>query len=128
MLKKGNVLVLFLFIILTFVLTPSFAILYEKISGTPSGVYGSWADIGFSHPEYFVGFFLSSAFILTLGIILFAGKFRHWILGIVIGLEFLFLLAVQSYGPLIVDACAALLTIILGEVILFANRKIKTSK
>ncbi|MDD5527496.1 MAG: hypothetical protein PHO56_00780 [Patescibacteria group bacterium] len=123
MLKKGNVLILFLFVVLTFFLTPSFATLYEMITGTNIRS-GSWADVGFGHPEYFEGFFLSSAFILTLGIILFAGKFRYWIFAIVIGLESLLLLVIQSFGPLIVDACASLIAIILGEAILFAKRRI----
>jgi|WetSurMetagenome_2_1015567.scaffolds.fasta_scaffold1061162_1 hypothetical protein len=127
MLKKGNVLFLFLLVILTFLLTPSFASLYEIITGTNIRS-GSWADIGFGHPEYFEGFFLSSAFVLTLGIIIFSGKYRYLVFGLVIGMESLLLLVTQSFGPLIVDVCAALIAIILGETILFVNRKIIAGK
>jgi hypothetical protein len=68
------------------------------------------------------------AFILTLGIIIFAGKFRYWIFAVVIGLQSLLLLVLQSFGPLIVDICAAAVAIILGETILFAKRKITAGK
>ena len=128
MLKKGNVIMIFLFICISILLTPFFAGVYANISGTPSGSYGSLADIGFSHPEYFIGFFLSSSLFVTLGIIIFAGKSRYLIFAIVTGLEFLLLLITLSFGPLIVDSCAATIAIILGESILFINRKITAKK
>jgi hypothetical protein len=127
MLKKGNASLLFLFVILTFFLTPFFAGLYEIITGTNIR-YGSLADIGFGHPEYFEGFFFSSALILTLGIILFTGKYRYLVFGLVIGLESLLLLIIQSFGLLIVDSCAAVIAIILGETVLFINRRMKAVK
>jgi hypothetical protein len=127
MLKKGNVLMICLFIVFSILLTPYFASLYEKITGTNIRS-GSLADIGFGHPEYFEGFFFSSAFIFTLGIIICTGKFRYKVFVVFFGLQLLLLLVIQSFGPLIVDACAALIAIILGEAILFASRKIKISK
>lgn len=126
MLKKGNAIMLFVFIVACIFLTPVFAVLFEKITGSPLG-YGS-LDIGFSHPEYFEGFFFSSAFVLTLGIIIFTGKFRYWIFATTIGLEFLLLLLIQYFELLILDVCAALIAIILGEAVLFINRRIKVGK
>jgi hypothetical protein len=124
MLKKGNVIMFFIFVVFSIFLTPLFGKVYELIIGRKiSGWF--W---GLAHPEYFEGFFLSVALILILGTILFSGKFRYWIVCIILFLEFLLLLVSRSFESLIVDACAAVIAIVLGEAILFAQRKMTANK
>lgn len=127
MLKKGNILTLTIFFIASVFLTPVFASFYEKITGTKLG-YGSIASIGFSHPEYFEGFFFSLAFVFILGIIIFAGRPRYLVASSILFLEAVTLLFVQYFGLLIVVFSAAFIAIVLGEAILLAKRKIVDKK
>jgi hypothetical protein len=128
MLKKGNVLALFIFVVISFISIPFFGGLYEKITGTiiDGGGFLGWGSS--AHPEYFEGFFLSTSLIITFGIIIFTGKLRYKIFGIFFGLELLLLFIPQAFESLIVDVCAAAIAIILGELILFINRRVAKIK
>lgn len=127
MFKKGNILALFVFFAASFLLTPVFAVFYEKITGTHLG-YGSIASVGFSHPEYFEGFLFSVASVLVFGVIVFVGKFRHWVAGLILFLELIIPLITQYFGLLIVIFCAAATSTILGELILFVSRRLVVKK
>jgi hypothetical protein len=127
MLKKGNEFFILGFVGISILLTPFFAILFEKITGTPLG-YGGGMDIGFGHSENIEGFLFSSAFFFTLAIILFTGKNRYLIFCLVFGLESLPFLLIGAFEPLVIDVPTAAIAIILGEMILFAQRKITIKK
>jgi hypothetical protein len=127
MLKKGNEYFILAFVIISILLIPFFVSLFEKITGTPLG-YGGGADIGFGHSENIEGFLFSSAFFFTLAIILFTGKNRYFIFCLIMGLEFLPLLLIQDFEMLLVGVFTAIIAIILGETILFTQRKISVKK
>ena len=112
-------------IIITFILiilfTPFFGGLYNKYFGPVStGFY-----LGPENPEYFDGFFIGYAFFVTLMIILFVIKKKYKVLGIFLGIIFLFDLFIVAWEGLIINAGVALIAFILAQIILFAYKKIK---
>lgn len=125
MLKKGNVLALFVFVIISFALVPFFGSLYEKITGSiiDGGGFLGWGSS--RHPEYFEGFDMSYGFFMPVIAILFLGKKKYLFITLSLGLVLLLDLLIQSWAILIMTLVTAIISFSLTEVVmkLFVKNK-----
>lgn len=111
-------------LILIIVFTPFFGSLYEVIIGRKL----SSGFNGFSHPEYFEGFFMAYAFIVPLFSILFFRTKKYKILLIFILILVLIDIILTAWGNLLINIITALVGWLLGEVILRIYKLIKKNK
>ncbi|MCG2701403.1 hypothetical protein L6267_04505 [Candidatus Parcubacteria bacterium] len=119
--SKKNKFLLFLAItILIIAFTPMFGNLYEEFLGpTSSGFWGP------SHPEYISGFFISYAFFIPLLVIVFGGKRKYKICGVLLAILFFIDIGLGVWEDFIINVGVAIIGWLLAQGILLIKKKSK---
>ncbi|MBU4455224.1 hypothetical protein KJ586_01785 [Patescibacteria group bacterium] len=117
--KKNKILLFLATSFLIIVFTPSAGRFYEMIIGRKITTW-FW---GLSHPEYIEGFFVSYMFFVSLFVILFGGKKKYKIGGILLGFLLFIDVALGAWEGLIIDIGAILIGWLLAQGILLIRKK-----
>ena len=120
--KKDNSWILSLLIIVfILIFTPLFGVIYERIIGRII----SSGFIGYGHPEYFEGLFMSYAFFISFILVIF-NKSKKYLLMLILILILLFLdIILGAWQNLIINLVTAIIGWLLGEGILRIYKTLK---